>query len=66
MFHTYLLDQYQNIFKGVEFISTTDTSEAIYGKPYIKINAILDIAKQQNSDCVCLINSVKLELMDLN
>jgi FkbM family methyltransferase len=47
----------QNIFKGVKFISTTDTSEAIYGKPYIKINAILDIAKQQNSDCVCLINS---------
>jgi FkbM family methyltransferase len=42
----------------VEFVSTENTSEHIFKKPYVKINALLDYGGSQNeSDIICLINS---------
>ncbi len=42
----------------VEFVSTENTSEHIFKKPYVKINALLEYGGSQNeSDIICLINS---------
>lgn len=47
----------KKLFPCVNFAATMETSEKEFGKKYIKINTILNIAKQQDSECVCLINS---------
>ena len=49
-------------YKNVTFIPTTQTMEHIFGKPYVRINAMMDWAKIQSQKHICLINSdIELE-----
>ena len=48
----------KRIYTGVDFVSTTRTSEYLFGKPQVKINALIDYATSRNvSKDICLINS---------
>jgi hypothetical protein len=47
----------QIIYPEVQFYSTERTLQATYGKPYVQISAILDLAKSLDSDEFCIINS---------
>lgn len=55
--HEKEIKELQKEFNHVYFISTKESSEEVYGKPYIKVNTILNIAKESDSECICLINS---------
>jgi hypothetical protein len=45
------------VYENVEFVETERTTEHIYGKPYVMINAVLDWAKTSKENNFCIINS---------
>ena len=49
----HLLKDYNN----VHFVETTHTMQHIFKKPYVNINAMIDWAKKQDQQHICLINS---------
>jgi hypothetical protein len=57
--HTYDIDKLniQEFFPGVTFVPTIDTMEKVFGKPYVKINTLIDVGYLYGDDVVMLINS---------
>lgn len=47
----------KDIYPNVQFYSTERTLEKTYGKPYVQISAIIDLAKTLEGNEFCIINS---------
>lgn len=51
------IKELKDIYKGVEFIPTERTMQALFGKKYVAINALIDYAKGLNEEVYLFINS---------
>ena len=51
------IEMLSNKFTGIQFVPTTKTMEASFGKPYVSISAMIDWAKEQDCEEFCFINS---------
>lgn len=57
----------KDLYPDVIFISTTQTMQLTFKKPYVRINAVLDWCKEQDEDNFCIINSdIELKINDFS